>query len=838
MKPDEFAKRSSFLTGIRLPAAPGRVAPPRNRWRLAFAFALVASLVPFVAFAQTAPPPKTILVDIFPYDDLGQIVGCACSASSSIVKTYLDPDTHPWSQLTVTFAAAYEINYGPANVSVFLNGQQVGSSQDIFNVQGPTFCDGQTPYTFTAPSMLPGYHVGGQNTLEIKWVGSMCWGALGSRDAVLTFTYPPPPPPLEFEITDKDAEDDRRVLLSNTHVDPFGTPTYPYPRYQALLGRDGVIPVNLRVNSNGAPVSGVPVELRITDPADTSEYIAGGPGIVQQVPGTLPNGGPLPTLAGTGVTANADGSYSATSGANGLVSTELHLTPRTNAGDNYRVTAKVTFPDSGVATGTSGVITAWKRIFVEKRPMFRSGAPLATDAPAGVTNLIVRNEHINSVGQDFRHNDHLFLIHAPLYGEPKIPASYHLEFAQVGGHPASFTAADPQPGPGSITTNGTTSVTGSHAHFNNLQSGDVISINDDHRYVISVQNNDALTIDTPFTFIGTTNQTNPPTPPYMIGDPNLIDHGRRAYLRLPLSAPLARNYLIQPPARLGREFLNDTVARITAPTLPVSPLDYFGASDSLIGGTSDARPYHAFASAYTEYIVLPWEPVSGTGDIVPRAILSSDPNNKIVQKFIDKWFGLPIAVPVDPADPSFDPSDRLTQFRYPALPNHQLLLVGDSDVTDFTRVTGNGFLNMSVFGERASVLNRGVVEYAVGNRNSPLYGADPEVILPRTSVHELTHQWFVNDAVFGHFDHCVQEVAYTSQAAYPTSSSPPAGIEFCLMSDSFTSPIMLAPWDSNIQVNMVQYYYRFGLIHYHMDTGRKNNSEYLGIRAAPDPWSP
>lgn len=823
-----------FMRSAPPPTASSPGTAPRRCRRLSFALVLAALLLPFLASAQTAPPPKTILVPIYPNDGSN----CSCSTPYTISKSYLDPDTHPWSQLAVTIDVAYWRNIGGANVSILINGQLVGSPQDILNSGDAVVCDGESPHTFTATSMLPGYHVGGQNLLEIQWVGGLCLGA-GSRDATLTFTYPPPPPPLDFDITDKTPEDDRRVLISNTDLTPFGTPTYPYPHYQAIVGRDGVIPLNFRVNSNGAPASGIPVELRITDPADTSEYITGGPGIVQTVPGTLPNGGPLPTLEGTGVTANPDGSYSATSGANGLVSTELHLAAGTNAGDNYRVTAKATFPDSGIATGTSGVITAWKRIFVEKRPMLRNGASLPTDAPAGVTNLIVPNAPISSTGAAFRNGDNLLLLHAPTYGETKTPTAYHQEFNKIGGHPAPFTAAGLQPGPGSITTNGTTSVTGTHAHFNNLQSGDVISIDNDHRYVISVQNNDALTIDQPFAFIGTTNQTNPPTPAYMIGNPDLIDRRRHAYLRLPLSSPLAQRYFVERPVQQGRQFLNDAVARITAPALPVSPLDYFGATDSLIGGTSDARPNNVFASAYTEYIVLPWEPVNGAGDIVPRAILDSSPDNKLVQRFIDKWFRLPTAVSVPPTDPSFDPSDPLTKFRYPALPNHQSLLVGDVDDADVTQSATNGFLNMSLPGEKASVLNRGTVEYAVGNRNSPLYGADPDIVLPRTSVHELTHQWYVNNAVFpGHSDHCNQEVAYTSQAAYPTSSTQPPGLEFCLMTDTFASPMMFAPWDPGIQVNMVQYYYRDGLTHYHMDTARTPNSEYLAIRGAPDPWMP
>lgn len=46
---------------------------------------------------------------------------------------------------------------------------------------------------------------------------------------------------------------------------------------------------------------------------------------------------------------------------------------------------------------------------------------------------------------------------------------------------------------------------------------------------------------------------------------------------------------------------------------------------------------------------------------------------------------------------------------------------------------------------------------------------------------------------------------------------------------------MRAPWDSSVVINMVQYYYRFGLTHYHIDQAA---SEYLAIRMRPDPWTP
>src|SRR3954453_1718993 len=66
---------------------------------------------------------------------------------------------------------------------------------------------------------------------------------------------------IQFEITDNTSPDDRRVLLSNTHVDAAGTPVYPYPNYQNLLAKDCVITVKFRTIVDGLETSGIPVTL-------------------------------------------------------------------------------------------------------------------------------------------------------------------------------------------------------------------------------------------------------------------------------------------------------------------------------------------------------------------------------------------------------------------------------------------------------------------------------------------------------------------------------------------------------------------------------------------------
>src|ERR1051325_1854946 len=719
-------------------------------------------------------------------------------------------------------------------------------------------------YSFTATSNIVVLSAGGSTSYQISYGNTITVSIPGPTSGVSITTTDnlsavaitgvnvgsqivnTLPGDIQFDITDATPANDRRVLLSNAHLlHGTNTPQFDYPYYQNLLRKDRAIAVNLRTLYGNVGRADIPVTLRIIDPPDPSEYIVGGPNWQgQPVPGAVlshtgDNHGPSAIFHGNCVPWST---YQVTSGTNGAIQVELDLDPATAAGDNYQVEATATFPNGTTKTVRSGTITAWKRLFVDKKPMFRRGAPLATDAPAGVTNLIVHKGIISSTGDVFHQNDQLCLLHAPQYGQPKTANSFYQDFVQVAGRPQPFTAAAPAAGPGAIETNGTVTVIGHHAHFNSLNSGDVISIGQEDRYIITVttsQGTESLTVDRPFTFVGIAGDRQPQG--YTVGDPNLVDHGRHAYVRLSLTTALPRPYqteaLLQQPGVLT---LNDAVEVVSAVTLPPAPADYYASSDDLLIGGVESQPAKVFPSAYTEYIVLPWQPTAAPGGVVPRAVLQSD---EATQWFVDKWFALPAPQPV----PSTDPNP-MYQFHYVTRPNHQLLLVGDTSSTDQLRSQTdrpNGFLSFSVRGELSSVLNRGNLEYNVSGADdrSPLNGADVETVLKRTAVHELTHQWKVNGGpASSTLDHCFKEVSYTSGMAYPTAPTLPAlpaGLEFCLMTKANVGPTMPAPWNSSVSIEMVQYCYRFGLTHYHfVQSAGQWDSEYLAIRNRPDPWTP
>ena len=682
---------------------------------------------------------------------------------------------------------------------------------------------------------------------------------LGSKTVVVS--GPPPafcnllPNDVIFDITDKTPPDDRRVLLSNTHVDAAGTPVYPYPHYQNLLARDRAILVNLRTTVNYAPTSGIQVTLRVIDPADPSPYVAGGTGITQPVPGSGSrysragdNAGDPATLAGNGITDNGNGTYAAVSGENGFVGAELHLpelapsTPQNpnptynpaKPGDNYQVEATATFPDGTTKTVRSGVITVWKRMFVEKKQMFKRGIELATNAPTGVKHIVIPNRHLTPGGassDDIKRNDHIMLLHAPSYGQPKTPAAYYRVIYQVTANPKVFTASAPTAGNGTLTTDSaSTTIVGVGTRFTHqLKVENVINIryasgDTDWRVVLAISDNTHVRVNAPPSASGS-------GVAYTIGDPNLA--AGTSYIQLTLDRALGENYQIEPGTRAR---LNPTDPPIPVPTLndavaklggaSVTPDDVFDfAGDSALVGTTPPNP---FPAAYTEYVVLPPQPALNVP--TPHAVFSNTAPD--AQFFVNKWFDLPSPALMQGGDPTV-----LDQYFYFVRWNHQLLLVGDSEATRSD--AGQTFRVGNTLGQRCSILDRGQVEHDVADTGRALYGLNVDAVIRRVEVHEVAHQYDVNGA--GTAGHC-EEVGYASSQGYPSATppaAPPPGTQFCLMAVDRTLT-MPAPWNASLLISTTVRADGDADTTFHMSQGANGtwDSEYFTIRKAADPWRP
>lgn len=421
------------------------------------------------------------------------------------------------------------------------------------------------------------------------------------------------------------------------------------------------------------------------------------------------------------------------------------------------------------------------------------------------------------------------MLHAPGFGALKTPGGYYSGFYQVAAKPHAFTVKTPWPAPatGTVQISGT-SVIGTGTHFNSqFNVDDVIdvlkSVGDyESRVVTSVADNTHLTVNFPFTFAAANLAI-------AVGDPALAVGS--TYVRLTLDRKLTESYLSDPikTGSTGDVSLNDGVEKVSSNTTPVSSTDYFDVTDlSALTGGAEAQWQNPFPSAFTEYVVLP-----NAAPPVPHAILTPAP---ATQRFIDKWFSSPIAT-LTGVDPT-----QADSYTYAPPPNQQLLLIGDSDDADVSKSEQNGFLSNLLAAERASVIDRGTVEFDVNSTATALNGANADTVLRRTTVHELTHQWWPNGILFGAAagDHCRGLASYDSQAAYPAADGlPPAGLKFCLMSDPFSSPMMPASWNPGQTINMVRYFYRYAYTSYHAAAlGTGCHSEYLAIRQTVDPWTP
>jgi hypothetical protein len=610
--------------------------------------------------------------------------------------------------------------------------------------------------------------------------------------------------------------DDSRVILSNSYVAPFtSTPYFPYPHYQGLLAKDRAIPVDFRVYYNAAPASGVQVDLTIIDPADTSKYLTGNAG---------DNKGPAPTFKDNCVPC---ATYTVTSGANGFVETELDFNPATHAGDNYQVVATATYPDGSQKTVTSGTITAWKRIFLEKRQMYRRGGPLATDAPAGVSHIIVRNlpisSHLSKFGNPddyFAKGDQLTLMHAPAFGQPK--SGFYSGTYQVVSNPIDFTASAPKAGPCaknkpcSVTTNGTTQIIGINTVFTKLNVDDVINISTgaagvvDSRYVLSIVDNTHLTVHAPTT-------TSASNLSYTVGDPNLVLTSYHAYTRLALDHALTENYQREPAvnASTGNLTLNDAAV--------IASSGVFDCPDTLLLGGFGLWS-RVFPAAFTEYLLIP---TTGSNPL-PRMLIDGGPT---MQRFADKWFSTPQPTVVVPGSP-----DPFVSIGYPAASNQQLLFVGDSETGDITMVGSAGLTNPpgTVPNENVSFLELGTVEQRVTNDMTGMYQATPSDVMQKTEVHELIHQWRPNASVFPALgDHC-NEMAYDQTG----SGSPSGAASYCVMAAPDSMPTVTAPWSSTVQISPAEWQYRNLTTFLHFDSSKNSQSEYVAIRDTPDPWKP
>jgi hypothetical protein len=190
--------------------------------------------------------------------------------------------------------------------------------------------------------------------------------------------------------------DERKVLISKKGL---GGDTYPSEFQEAVTPpKDKKILIKgLVTDSQGNAIPSRDVYLRVNDPPDSSPYISS-PSSDDNIDKTGANGGTLTGCLTTNpckVKSDSQGKFQATLEViSGLECTDKDHIPCAPSGDNYQVEGSFTsdFVCGPTCGGTkTGVITAWKRIYVERDKMFRQGSLLKLDALANSNVVVVRN---------------------------------------------------------------------------------------------------------------------------------------------------------------------------------------------------------------------------------------------------------------------------------------------------------------------------------------------------------------------------------------------------------------------------------------------------------------
>jgi len=329
------------------------------------------------------------------------------------------PDTLPISgltQLSVRFQASQLPGYARAFIDYSIP-QQIFPHSVQASVPGlPTADSGILPLsgTWEVPPDLPGGAM-----LNVIGTG-VCSSDLGQAiDTIVQI-----PAYVEFSVTDSSPTVDRRILISNART------AYAYPRFQGLAGRDALVPMSLVARGpNNQAQSGLTVYLRILDPPDTAAYMNL---VTNPLAHSDDNQGARAVLDGTVLTAvpNTTGLYQATSGASGSVDFRLLLQPPFAAGDNYQVEASFSQAFPATASWKSGTLTAWKRVFIEKRRMLRNGLFLAQNASAGDNFIVTRENHWGgnkSRGDELSKNEKIVITHAPQSDRSDLGAGWYYE---------------------------------------------------------------------------------------------------------------------------------------------------------------------------------------------------------------------------------------------------------------------------------------------------------------------------------------------------------------------------------------------------------------------------
>lgn len=232
--------------------------------------------------------------------------------------------------------------------------------------------------------------------------------------ATVTVTEPAPPTCPLFELIAKSS----RVLAHK-----YGPENWPANSGQTQDAQLEMTFKPVRVDS------GTPIYVKVFDPPDTSTY--------------RPNPQPddnFDSAAGTvSLSPSSTGTKELTfTASDDPIKIYLHTTDD-EGGDNYVVKASADpdlFSNPNYACGAgckqTNTITVWKRVYLERKRMFRNGVMVAGLAQAGATQVLIeipRDRRWSHVRLD--PGDTIRLVHAPRYDGLDMSSGFHSEDALI-----------------------------------------------------------------------------------------------------------------------------------------------------------------------------------------------------------------------------------------------------------------------------------------------------------------------------------------------------------------------------------------------------------------------
>ena len=282
------------------------------------------------------------------------------------------------------------------------------------------------------PLVMP-YVAGGVNTLYVQELGPGCPDTRIDK-VQIDVSYYVEAPLISFDLSAGSDIKQRTVLMQkyrsdDDYISDFQKAVQPTPYW----GKDNhVVITGHAVNPDGTPYANQTIYLRTIDPPDLADYVPAGESH------RFDNFGGVHSFVGDVilypynwdlVATDQNGAFKATLG------TEWQW-----AGNNQQVEASAVYlpyDDTrdrctpALMCYTSGVITAWRRIYVENDHMFRSGAFLTLNAAVGDTHIAV------SDGAPFQNASHrhplpVLFIHAPTFPGDTYYKELHLVVGVAG----------------------------------------------------------------------------------------------------------------------------------------------------------------------------------------------------------------------------------------------------------------------------------------------------------------------------------------------------------------------------------------------------------------------